>query len=99
MSLKVDEMWSFVGNKKQPHWLWWVEDAVTSEIIAFVLGRRIHQTFRNLLSLLEQAKIEVIRWITDSWWAYFDCLDHDYVWSVKLPCRVWSVNILPFEPA
>ena len=75
MSLKVDEMWSYVGKKKQSRWLWWVEDAVTGEIIAFVFGRRTHQTFRHLLSLLEQAKIEVIRWITDSWWSYFDCLD------------------------
>ena len=75
MSLNVDEMWSYVGSKKQPRWLWWVEDAVTGEIIAFVFGRRTHQTFRHLLHLLEKAKIEVIRWITDSWWAYFDCLD------------------------
>jgi len=72
MSLKVDEMCraagrSYVGKKKQPRWLWRVEDAVTGEIIAFVFGRRTHQTFRHLLSLLEQAKIEVIRWITDSW--------------------------------
>lgn len=48
---------------------------MTREIIAFVFGRRTHQTFRHLLSLLEQAKIQVIRWITDFWWAYFDCLD------------------------
>ncbi|AUD06894.1 hypothetical protein CWM47_36665 [Spirosoma pollinicola] len=67
MSLKVDEMWFYVGNKKRPRWLWWVEDAGTGEIIAFVFGRRTHQTFRYLLSLLERAKIEVIRWITDSW--------------------------------
>ena len=52
-----------------------MEDAVTGEIIAFVFGRRTNQTFRHLLHLLEEAKIEVIRWITDSWWAYFDCLD------------------------
>ena len=67
MGLNVDEMWSYVGKKKQPRWLWWVEDAVTGEIIAFVFGRRTNQTFRHLLRLLEEAKIEVIRWITDSW--------------------------------
>ena len=71
MSLKVDEMCraagrSYVGKKKQPRWLWWVEDAVTGEIIAFVFGRRTNQTFRHLLHLLEEAKIEVIRWITNS---------------------------------
>ncbi|GAB3572474.1 hypothetical protein GCM10027578_32160 [Spirosoma luteolum] len=45
----------------------WVEDAVTGEIIAFVFSRRTNHTFRHFLHLLEEAKIEVIRWITDSW--------------------------------
>lgn len=67
-------MWAYVGNKKHQRWLWWVEDAVTGEVVAFVFGRRSHQTFRHLISLLKQAQIQVVRWITDSWWAYFDCL-------------------------
>lgn len=73
--LKVDEMWSFVTKKKQPRWLWWVEDAITGEVVGFVFGRRTHQTFRRLLTLLEAAQIQVIRWITDTWWAYYDCLE------------------------
>lgn len=41
MNLKVDEMWSYEGGKKQPRWLWWPgrrrgEDAVPGEIIGFV---------------------------------------------------------------
>jgi insertion element IS1 protein InsB len=73
--LKVDESWSFVQAKKYPRWLWWVEDAVTGKAVAFVLGRRTHQTFRRLMALLEAAQIQVRKWITDAWWAYFDCLD------------------------
>jgi len=68
-------MWSFVGSKKQPRWLWWVEDAATGEVVAFVFGRRTQATFRRLLALLSQARIEVSGWITDAWWAYYDCLD------------------------
>ena len=68
-------MWAYVGNKKHQRWLWWVEDAVTGEVVAFVFGRRSHRTFRQLISLLKQAQIQILRWITDSWWAYFDCLD------------------------
>lgn len=45
VSFKVEEMWSYVGKKKQPRWLWWVEDAVTGEVIAFVFERRTHQTW------------------------------------------------------
>ena len=73
--LKVDESWSFVQAKKHPRWLWWVEDAVSGQVVAFVFGRRTHQTFRRLLSLLESAQIMVSKWVTDAWWAYFDCLD------------------------
>ncbi len=67
LSLRVDESWSFVSGKKQPRWLWWVEDADTSQIVAFVFGRRTHQTFRRLIHLLSQAQITISRWFTDSW--------------------------------
>ncbi|MDQ1090501.1 IS1 family transposase [Siphonobacter sp. SORGH_AS_1065] len=78
--IKVDESWSFVGSKKRPRWLWWAEDHTSGQIVAFVFGRRTHQTFRELQALLNQAKIRVRKWITDAWWrmaapAYYDCLD------------------------
>ena len=67
LRLKVDEMWSLVGRKSRPRWLWWVEDATNGEVVAFVFGRRTHATFRRLLTLLRQARIELISWITDAW--------------------------------
>ena len=67
LSLKVDESWSFVGSKQGQNWLWWVEEAKTGEVVAFVFGRRTHQTFRALLSLLKASRIKVSRWITDAW--------------------------------
>lgn len=66
LSLKVDESWSFVGSKQQQRWLWWVEEAKTGEVVAFVFGRRTHQTFRALLALLEESRIRVSRWLTDA---------------------------------
>ena len=83
LSLKVDESWSFVSSKQRQRWLWWVEEAKTGEVIAFVFGRRTHQTFRALMALLEESRISVGRWITDAWWAYFDCLDQ----SIRLECK------------
>lgn len=56
--------------KAFPRWLWWVEDAATGEVVAFVFGRRTHPTFRRLLALLKAAQIQVSGWITDAWWAY-----------------------------
>ena len=59
MSLKVDEMCRATvvvvrGQEKAAPLAVVLEDAVTGEIIAFVFGRRTHQTFRHLLSLFEQ---------------------------------------------
>ncbi|WP_262483013.1 IS1 family transposase, partial [Arsenicibacter rosenii] len=65
MSLKADEMWSFTGAKKYPRWLWWAEDAVTGEVVAFVFGRRSHRPFEQLLQVLAGAQIRVERWFTD----------------------------------
>ena len=67
-------MWSFVATKRQQRWLWWAEDQTTGQIVAFVFGRRTHQTFRRLLALLEDAGLQITHWLTDAWWAYYDCL-------------------------
>lgn len=37
---EVDEMWSFVGNKKNKKWIWIAMDAKTKQIIAFHVGGR-----------------------------------------------------------
>lgn len=75
--VKVDEMWPFAGKKKTQNWLWWVEDAVNGNIIAFTFGRRTNATFRRIQKLLINAGIIVDLWITDSWIAYQDCLNPD----------------------
>ena len=36
---ELDEMWSFVGGKKQPHWLWEALDHQTGRVAAYVFGR------------------------------------------------------------
>src|SRR3989454_11748646 len=37
---EVDEMWSFVGNKGNPRWLWHAIDHHTGQVLAYVFGRR-----------------------------------------------------------
>ena len=74
LRLCADEMWSFVGRKKGQRWLWWVEDAATGQVVAFVFGRRTHATFRGLLALLSGAGWVVGQWLTDAWGAYAACL-------------------------
>ena len=74
LKLYADEMWSYVGAKKQQRWLWWVEDAASGEVVAFVFGRRTNDTFQRLLQALKQADLQAVKWITDAWAAYTTCL-------------------------
>jgi insertion element IS1 protein InsB len=50
---EVDEMWSFVGNKKVPRWLWHAIDHCTGTVLAYVFGRRQDEVFVELKRLLE----------------------------------------------
>jgi len=72
--LEADEQWSYVQNKGNQRWLWWVEDHDTGQVVAFLFGRRTNESFRRLLALLAKSGIEVSRWFTDYWWAYYDLL-------------------------
>ena len=75
--LEADEQWSYVQKKRNPRWLWWVEDHDTGEVVAFLFGRRTNASFRRLLALLADSGVVVSRWFTDSWWAYYDELSAD----------------------
>ncbi len=37
---EVDEMWSYVGMKREPRWLWHAIDHRSGHVLAYVLGRR-----------------------------------------------------------
>ena len=74
LRLCADEMWSFVGSKKGQRWLWWVEDAASGQVVAFVFGRRTHATFQRLLALLSGAGWVAAQWLSDAWGAYAACL-------------------------
>ena len=74
LRLCADERWSFVRSKKPQRWRWWVEDAATGQVVAFVFGRRTHATFRRLQAVLAAAGWAVAQWLTDAWGAYQVCL-------------------------
>jgi insertion element IS1 protein InsB len=48
-----DEMWSFVGTKGNPRWLWHAIDHHTGKVLAYVFGRRTDEVFLQLKALLE----------------------------------------------
>jgi len=70
---EVDEMWSFVGKKKAPRWLWHALDHRTGEVLAYGFGRREDQAFLKLKTLL--APFGITRFYTEGWGAYQRHLD------------------------
>jgi insertion element IS1 protein InsB len=65
---EVDEMWSFVGRKKEPRWLWHAVDHRSGKVLAYVFGRRQDEVFLKLKALLEP--FGITRYYTDYWGAY-----------------------------
>jgi insertion element IS1 protein InsB len=45
-------MWSFVGSKKEPRWLWQALDHRTGKVLAYVFGRRKDEVCLDLKALL-----------------------------------------------
>ena len=65
---EADEMWSFVGTKKAPRWLWHAIDHCTGTVLAYVFGRRTDEVFVELKRLLKP--FGITRYYTDHWGAY-----------------------------
>ena len=53
--LEADEMWSFVGNKKNDQWLWLVMHSKTRQILAFHIGKRDKVSAEALMNKLPVA--------------------------------------------
>ena len=65
---ELDEMRSFVGNKRRQRWLWLAIDRRTRAVLAYVFGRRRDNVFRKLKALLEPFGISMF--YTDDWGCY-----------------------------
>jgi insertion element IS1 protein InsB len=70
---EMDEMWSFVRDKSNQRWLWHAIDHRTGEVLAYVLGKRKDDVFKQLKALLEPFGIN--HYYTDDWGAYERHLD------------------------
>jgi IS1 family transposase/transposase-like protein len=70
---EMDEMWSFVGNKGNPRWLWHAIDHHTGVVFAYVFGRRKDAVFLQLKTLLEP--FGLTRFYTAHWGPYPRHLD------------------------
>ncbi len=68
LTSELDEMWSCVGKKANPRWLWHAIDHQSGTGLAYVFGRR-----QDTVSLQQQALLApfgITRYSTDGWGAY-----------------------------
>ena len=73
LTSELDEMWSYVGKKAEPRWLWHAIDHQRGTVLAYVFGRRKDEVFLELKELL--APFGITRFYTDGWGAYERHLD------------------------
>jgi insertion element IS1 protein InsB len=66
--VELDEMWSYVGNKDPPRWLWHAIDHATGASLGYVFGDRKDIVFLELKARLEP--FGITRFYTDGWGAY-----------------------------
>jgi insertion element IS1 protein InsB len=65
---EVDEMWSVVGKKPPPPWLWHAIDHHSGKGLAYVFGRRKDEVLVQLKALREP--FGITRSYTEHWGAY-----------------------------
>lgn len=71
--VEADEMWSFVGKKRNQRWLWHAIDHETGVVLAYVLGHHNDEVLLKLKELLEPFGIK--HFYTDGWGGYERHLD------------------------
>ena len=52
LTSELDEMWSYVGKKAEPRWLWHAIDHHSGTVLAYVFGRRKDAVFLQRKDLL-----------------------------------------------
>ena len=67
--LELDELWSFVGSKAQPRWIWIALCVASRQVVAYVVGDRSTASCRQLWEQIP-ADYRAAHCYTDFWTAY-----------------------------
>jgi insertion element IS1 protein InsB len=70
IGLQLDEMWSFVGKKKNKAWVWIAYEPQFKQVIAFHIGNRGIDAARALWAKIPERLRENCYFETDEWEAY-----------------------------
>ncbi|EXE15599.1 putative transposase [Acinetobacter sp. 983759] len=65
--MEIDELWTFVGNKKNKQWFIYAYHRESGEIIAYVWGKRDLATVQRLKAKLKKLGVQYARISSDHW--------------------------------
>lgn len=71
----MDEMWSFVGKKKQERWLWHAINHESGKVLAYGLADHTDAALKSLMELLMPFGIQ--QFYTDGWGGSARLLDQN----------------------
>ncbi len=81
--VEADELWSFVGSKKQRVWIWLGLDALTRQVIAVHLGGRSSEDAKLFWQEVPEPYRSGCDVYTDQWVAYESAIPRDMHYAVK----------------
>ena len=70
LTIQLDELWSFVGNKHNKKWIWLALDASTREVLGAYIGDRSRQGAKKLWLSIPPIYRQCAVCYTDFWEAY-----------------------------
>ncbi|WP_448380920.1 IS1 family transposase [Gloeomargarita sp.] len=70
LELEWDEVWSFMGSKQNPQWLWLALEKTMRLIVAACIGDRSIETAKKLWRRLPRVWRNQAKFYTDFWQAY-----------------------------
>jgi IS1 family transposase len=82
-SLEIDELWTYVGEKKNKVWLIYAYHRGTGEIVAYVWGKRDLKTAQKLRRRLKRLKITYGLIATDTWDSFLTAFAKDELLTGK----------------
>lgn len=74
LTMQLDEIWSFVGGKRNKQWIWLALDADTREIVGVYIGSRCRNSAKKLWSSIPAIYRQCAVCYTDFWEAYKEVL-------------------------
>jgi insertion element IS1 protein InsB len=81
--LEADELWSFVGKKKNQVWIWLALDALTRQVVAVHAGGRSEQDARAFWAEVPEPYRSGCDIYTDEWEAYKKAIPPEVHFAVK----------------